>query len=792
MCKRGKISMTNQHIILKPEIVQMFQKCMESGRIFFISAPCGFGKTSIAEALVTGYKIRRLFPENPDITEVKEDSGWDVLMVDDLQLMQEEDQKELCNLIREKSDKHFVLISRGLPPGELLAFQYVGLMTVIQADTLLFDRNDIRALFSAHEIPVTDSEVSGILKESMGYPLGVAITVKYMADRTRFSPEVVAKSFREVFWYFDTAIYRRFDLPIRRFLLELAPFEEFDTEMARMVSGEPQAALLLEWLQKNTTMIRYDRKSVFYFWPQFREFLLWEMDREYTPEKKRTLYGRGGMYYELKEDYSHALECYTKSEDHSKVSDLLIRGSKMHPGMGHYSEIEKYYRSLPESEIKASPSLMQGMSMLCALSADYEKSEYWYDELKRFADACNKRDAAGRQARSRLAWLDISLPQRGVENLTETIPAVFRLMMNKEIKLPAFSVTSALPSLMNGGKDFSEWSKKDDFLYQTLRIPVEAVLGKDGTCLADCAIAESKFEKGEDISRKLLNLVSHIGDIQRNGTPDIEFAVTGLLARNQIANGQAEDALRTIESLRARFEEQGETRFLENIDALICRIYLHIGALDEVDAWYREKAPRDPLHVNVMKRYQYTTEAMAELVAGKPDEALLTLAPLEPYYETCKRQVDSIHLKILQTIAYYRKREECWKEILTEALDLAAEYHFIRTISDYGAALRPLLEILQYAGGEKSWREKLMADVREQAACYPMFLEPRLSMKEELTATELQILRLICADKSNAQIGEIMNIKLTTVKTHVSHILDKLGVSRRNEAKTMAKKLWLI
>ena len=49
--------------------------------------------------------------------------------------------------------------------------------------------------------------------------------------------------------------------------------------------------------------------------------------------------------------------------------------------------------------------------------------------------------------------------------------------MNKEVTLPSFSVTSALPSIMNGGKDFSEWSKKDDLLYKTLRLPVETVLG---------------------------------------------------------------------------------------------------------------------------------------------------------------------------------------------------------------------------------------------------------------------------------------------------------------------------
>ena len=139
-----------------------------------------------------------------------------------------------------------------------------------------------------------------------------------------------------------------------------------------MVSGDPRAGNLLDWLLHNTTMLRYDDVRHFHFWPQFRAFLLWEMEKECSEEKRRAVFSRGALYYELKEDYAHALECYTKSGDHAKISELLIRNSELHPGMGHYSEMEKYYRALPESEILASPSLMQGMSMLCALAMDYE------------------------------------------------------------------------------------------------------------------------------------------------------------------------------------------------------------------------------------------------------------------------------------------------------------------------------------------------------------------------------------------------------------------------------------
>lgn len=63
---------------------------------------------------------------------------------------------------------------------------------------------------------------------------------------------------------------------------------------------------------------------------------------------------------------------------------------------------------------------------------------------------------------------------------------------------------------------------------------------------------------------------------------------------------------------------------------------------------------------------------------------------------------------------------------------------------------------------------------------------------ESYSAEVSQAVRLICADKSNAEIGELLGIKLATVKVHVSHILVKLNVSRRSEAKTAAEKLRLI
>ena len=78
---------------------------------------------------------------------------------------------------------------------------------------------------------------------------------------------------------------------------------------------------------------------------------------------------------------------------------------------------------------------------------------------------------------------------------------------------------------------------------------------------------------------------------------------------------------------------------------------------------------------------------------------------------------------------------------------------------------------------------RLMASLREERSDDPT---------AELTARELEVLRLVAAGKPNKQIADELSISERTARTHVSRILQKLRLSSRTQAALWAVREGLV
>ena len=68
----------------------------------------------------------------------------------------------------------------------------------------------------------------------------------------------------------------------------------------------------------------------------------------------------------------------------------------------------------------------------------------------------------------------------------------------------------------------------------------------------------------------------------------------------------------------------------------------------------------------------------------------------------------------------------------------------------------------------------------------------RVPLPADLTAGELRVLRYLSSNFSAPEIGAELYLSVNTVKTHMRHIYEKLGVRRRTQAIERAQALGLL
>ena len=285
--------------------------------------------------------------------------------------------------------------------------------------------------------------------------------------------------------------------------------------------------------------------------------------------------------------------------------------------------------------------------------------------------------------------------------------------------------------------------------------------------------------------------------------------VEGLAGLARIRNAR-QDRVGALEAIREA-ERVGVSPsvvgLLNPLPPVRARLALAYGeSADPAAHWVRklglsaEDEPRYPLE------REYLILARVLLAERKPHQALGLLEQWTALAATQERTGSVLELMVLRALASAACEDEpAALAALSEALVLAAPEGYVRVFVDEGPAMAALLrklfareQLKQLASHEipPDYLTGLSAAFEQAGA--PILPRTRRGgivvpgLIEQLTVRELEVLALLAAGQSNQEIADELVITLDTVKSHVTHIFDKLGASNRTHAVSRARDLGLL
>ncbi len=296
--------------------------------------------------------------------------------------------------------------------------------------------------------------------------------------------------------------------------------------------------------------------------------------------------------------------------------------------------------------------------------------------------------------------------------------------------------------------------------------------------------------------------------MQGQGGSWLQFEVFVLLARLEQARGRRGEAV----ALLQRAEEVTQTIPFEwtraATAAAMVRARLALGEMEGASAWLARVKPVVGDSLNRVREAEHLIAVRVLLALGRADEALVLLAYVAETAATAERWKVVVETKVLAACALHCQGQQVEAHgLLQSALVLAEPEGYVRTFVDEGKAVQEMLVSLRTTGEDLRLQEYLgrliaaFGSMEPPAVSHAAPPAPAVQVRrkarhnlfvEPLSARELELLRLVGAGYSNQEIADKLVITLGTVKSHLNHIFDKLGVQGRVRAINLARELALI
>lgn len=781
---------------IKP--VEAFKK-LEAAKLLkqnvYIYGATGYGKTELVKQYFKKDKYIYIpcRQNSCDLSVIPDDCGRTVtVVIDNVNAIDSDElRSEIKELCREKK-LWVIILGRSMMPSWLYDTVVTCHMLIIPEEDLALNEEGIDKYMRSEGIILSEEELHFQRKCCEGNPFGVKYTAQQLLAGNRIGNELFEQNSIMFQSYLEQSVISELSTEIVDFLLKISIVDSFTEALASIITGNSAVYSLIERTMDSGNFLE-KKNDVYTLRYQMKSALRRKAVKELSKNDLHNYAVLAGGYYESCGEDNKALELYAKYNDSDRIRELLIRNSRKSPETGYFIEMRKYYLMLSDEDIRSNAYLMSAMSMLYSMLLDFDKSEYWYNELKAYKNRTT--GSKQREAISLIAYLDVGLSSRGSVNILQLIKDCYTLLTEKSLSVPEFSVTSNLPSLMNGGKDFCDWSKHDREIAATAGNIVCSFLGKYGKGLANAALAESFYEKGGD-PYEIISLISKAKlEAEAGGKTELIFAANATLIRQYISHGEMDNAKELLNSFEKTAQSEKLHRLFPNIEAMKCRMSLYSGDMEAVGQWMKN-APDESRMFNALERYRYLTKIRCYIAYENYDRAYALIETLRYYAERCDRKYINMELDILTSVILFRKGDE-WESRFIKALEKICEYRFIPIISEEGAAVYELLN--QCADScsrnkkiNREWFERVVSETGRISRCYPMYLKATAKDFSKLQPMDIRILTCLADGLSIQETAVKLNMNYETLRSRIKEVYRKLNAKNKTEAVITARGMKLI
>jgi LuxR family maltose regulon positive regulatory protein len=293
-----------------------------------------------------------------------------------------------------------------------------------------------------------------------------------------------------------------------------------------------------------------------------------------------------------------------------------------------------------------------------------------------------------------------------------------------------------------------------------------------------------------------------------------------MLAQIDLARGELAAAAQVLQQAEALIQQEPMVYAAPLLAALRVQYWLATGDLAHAATW----AAHTAFHPQTWSPNQAPALLMqvrVHLAQQHYSLALETLERWSPYLDRPADGYTTAQFLALKVVAQHQggKRQQATHDT-ARLLALTEPEGDIRVYLDLGTPMKRVLTMLLEArpGGdstasavaisrpyvsrlleafEQEEQQNLRAQealpvTRHKALAHPSQATMQRELTEPLSRQEHQVLRLLVAGRTYAEMAQVLIVSPNTIKTQVSSIYRKLGVSRRAEAIALAQRLPLL